>query len=242
VTDHDSLAAALAGFQAELPRVRKDNQGVINAKDGKQGYKYMYADLADVSLVVMPLLGKHGLSFSTKPTMVDGRFVLEYVLRHTSGESDGGQWPLSVGTPQQMGSAITYARRYALSAITGVAPDDADDDGVAAAAVSHRAAERVERPAEPSREQLLLRARAYLAHTCRENEWDLDLVAARFTAQHDGMTLASCQDPELITKFRDGLFGVSASVLRPKKDPKAEDKPRPAAPGTTPESEWTMPV
>jgi hypothetical protein len=166
--------------------------------------------------VVLPLLGKHGLSFSTKPTMVDGRFVLEYVLRHVSGQEDGGQWPLSVGTPQQMGSAITYARRYALSAITGVAPDDSDDDGQAAAAVSHRAAERVERPAEPDPQDLLKQARGYLAQTCRENEWDLDLVAARFAAQHDGMTLQSCTDPKVISKFRDGLFGVSASVLRPK--------------------------
>lgn len=122
----ENLASALAAFQAELPKLNKGN----TADTGT--YKYQYADLADVSSVVLPLLAKHGLSFSAKPTLDEGgRFVLEYVLRHASGESDSGTYPLPSGSPQQIGSAITYARRYTLSAITGVAPD-ADDDGKAA--------------------------------------------------------------------------------------------------------------
>lgn len=122
-----TLASALAAFQAELPRIGKGAEGQV----GNQRYKY--ADLADVSAAVLPLLGRFGLSFSTKPTLNDnGAFVLEYVLRHSpSGEFDGGSYPLPTGKPQDVGSAITYARRYALSAITGVAPD-ADDDGASA--------------------------------------------------------------------------------------------------------------
>lgn len=116
------LAKALAAFQAELPKVGK---GSTNTHFGSK-----YADLADVSLVVLPLLGKHGLSFSSKPTLDEaGRFVLAYQLRHESGDADGGSYPLpATGTPQQIGSAITYARRYALQAMTGVAADE-DDDG-----------------------------------------------------------------------------------------------------------------
>ena len=122
----ENLASALAAFQLELPRLAKGNEADTGS------YKYKYADLADVSSVVLPLLAKHGLSFSAKPTLDEGgRFVLEYVLRHTTGESDGGAYPLPSGSPQQIGSAITYARRYVLSAICGVAPD-ADDDGKAA--------------------------------------------------------------------------------------------------------------
>lgn len=115
-------AKALAAFQAELPKVGK---GSVNSHFGSK-----YADLADLSNVVLPLLGKHGLSFSARPTLDEaGQFVLAYQLRHESGESDGGTYPLpATGTPQQIGSAITYARRYALGAMTGVAADE-DDDG-----------------------------------------------------------------------------------------------------------------
>lgn len=121
------LAAALAAFQAEAPTIAKAN----TADAGN--YKYKYADLADVSEKVLPLLGKHGLSFSAKPTLTDdGRFVLRYRLLHVSGESDGGDYPLSGNNAQQLGSAITYARRYTLCAITGVAPGGDDDDGASA--------------------------------------------------------------------------------------------------------------
>lgn len=132
----DTLSAALAAFQAELPKVEKDNVGVIPGKDGKQGYRYDYADLADISAVALPLLGKVGLSWSTKPTVNEhGSFVLEYRLRHSSGEEDIGQYPLPDPTrtpPQQVGSHITYARRYALCSVTGIAPGGEDDDGAAA--------------------------------------------------------------------------------------------------------------
>lgn len=126
LTDHPNLAAALAAVQAELPRIGKGN----TANAGT--YSYKYADLADVSQAILPLLGKHGLSFSAKPTLdAQNRFVLEYALRHAGGDEDRGSYPLPTGKSQDVGSAITYARRYALSAVTGIAPD-ADDDGAAA--------------------------------------------------------------------------------------------------------------
>ncbi|MEJ2886107.1 ERF family protein [Actinomycetospora aeridis] len=132
----DTLAAALAAFQEALPRVEKDNVGVIPGKDGKQGYRYDYADLADISAIALPMLGRFGLSWSTKPTVNEaGSFVLEYRLRHASGEEDIGAYPLPDPTrtpPQQVGSHITYARRYALCSVTGIAPGGEDDDGAAA--------------------------------------------------------------------------------------------------------------
>lgn len=127
MTEAKSLAAALAAFQADMPTIAKAN----TADAGN--YKYRYADLSDVTEKVMPLLGKHGLSFTAKPTLTDdGRFVLRYRLQHVSGESDGGDYPLSGGNAHAIGSAITYARRYTLCAITGVAPGGDDDDGASA--------------------------------------------------------------------------------------------------------------
>ena len=68
------LNAALAAFQAEAPTIVKDEVGVIPGKDGKQGYKSRYADLATVNAVVLPLLGKHGLSVFTKPGFAGNQF------------------------------------------------------------------------------------------------------------------------------------------------------------------------
>jgi len=92
---------------------------------------------------VLPALARHGLSWSTLPTIQDdGKFVLRYSLRHTSGQQESGTWPLPATSspPQALGSAITYARRYCLCAVTGVSPDD-DDDGAAA--------QSAEAPSEP---------------------------------------------------------------------------------------------
>jgi hypothetical protein len=152
-----TLADALAALQGMLPSVGKGSEAEVQTKNGGK-YTYKYAGLDVVSEAVLPLLAKVGLSFSAKPTMTRKRgFILKYKLRHVGGESDGGWWPLPDPTaavngkrqytPQEIGSEITYARRYALLAVTGLAPGGDDDDGKAATqAVQQR---RDEPPAEP---------------------------------------------------------------------------------------------
>jgi hypothetical protein len=123
-----TLAAALAELQTKLPHVTKGE------KANAGSYEYSYAGLGRVSKDLLPVMGALGLSFSCKPTInADGKFVLAYKLRHAGGEEDAGEWPLPSGSPQQIGSALTYGRRYTLLAITGLAPDGDDDDGKAAA-------------------------------------------------------------------------------------------------------------
>lgn len=128
---HANLAAALAAVQAGMPQLAKGNTAKVPTKAGGS-YSYSYADLADVTAVILPLLGRHGLSFTCRPTLDDGRFVLAYALMHESGEHVDGFYPLGQGTPQEIGSGITYARRYALCAVTGLAPGGDDDDGAQA--------------------------------------------------------------------------------------------------------------
>lgn len=149
-----NMAEALADLQTQLPHISKNN----TANAGT--YKYSYADLAEITRELMPVMGKLGLSFTSKPTRspVDGKPVLAYKLRHVSGESDDGEWALPErGTPQEIGSAITYFRRYCLCAVTGLAPDNDDEDAVLAEAAARKMrVERVEEkiaatqaPAEP---------------------------------------------------------------------------------------------
>lgn len=127
------LNKALAAFQTKLPKISKGEEGKVSgvSKSGKAyEYTYKYADLADISPVILPLLGEEGLSWMCRPTMLDGRFVLLYELRHSSGESVEGIYPLAnAGGPQDVGKEITYAKRYTLCAVTGVAPGGDDDDG-----------------------------------------------------------------------------------------------------------------
>ena len=137
-----TLAAALAAFQAKLPALAKNKTAKVRGttKDGKPyEYEYGYADLADVSATVMPLLGAVGLSFTARPMFNEsGRFVLAYKLLHASGDFEAGEYPLpQQGTSQEMGSAITYARRYALSSVTGVAAEKDDDGKIASERPMH---------------------------------------------------------------------------------------------------------
>lgn len=125
------LAAALAKVQAQLPHIAKGEKANVGQ------YSYEYADLTAVSKEIMPLLGKHGLAFIAKPTTADGKFVLAYSLLHESGEREDGTYPLpDKGTPQQLGGHITYARRYCLCAVTGVAPGGDDNDAAGATEVN----------------------------------------------------------------------------------------------------------
>lgn len=136
-----AFAAALAEFQAELPHVGKGQ----TADTGS--YTYDYADLTGITEAAFPKLAEHGLSFVTKPTVrEDGRFVLHYALKHKGGHEEAGDYPLPAnGSPQQIGSAITYGRRYCLCAVTGIAPGGDDDDGRGAADT------RIAQPQEPER-------------------------------------------------------------------------------------------
>lgn len=116
-----NLAKALAAVQAALPTVHKGKTANVGQ------YKYDYADLADVTVAVMPLLAKHGLAFTCHPRAVErGGYELAATLMHESGESITGALPVA-GTAQQLGSALTYARRYLLGCMTGVVTDSDDD-------------------------------------------------------------------------------------------------------------------
>jgi hypothetical protein len=120
------LAAALAKFQAALPPIIRGTEGQAGTR------RYKYAELDEVVAIVLPALGKLGLSFTTFPHLRDdGKFVLVYSLMHSGGEERIGEWPLGTGTPQQLGGAVTYGRRYCLMAVTGVCPAGEDDDGKA---------------------------------------------------------------------------------------------------------------
>ena len=132
----DHLACALAAFHRECPKVFKHAANPY--------FKSRYADLADILEVVTPHLAKNDLSIVQVPSGDDD---LVTMLVHASGQyfktvskmrpvasvvrrrDDGTE--VSEVTPQALGSAITYQRRYSVAAILSLCIDD-DDDGNAA--------------------------------------------------------------------------------------------------------------
>jgi hypothetical protein len=125
------LAAALVQAQSEFPTIPKNK----TADAGK--YSYKYADLPDILDAIRPVLKKHGLAVIQAP---DGD-VLVTVIIHESGQSISGRIPLPTGkSPQELGSWLTYLRRYSLTAMLGIAADEDDDAGSAQAAHAARKA------------------------------------------------------------------------------------------------------
>lgn len=165
MTDHKNLTEALVAFQAALPDVSK---GSTNP-----AFKSKYAALPDVTKAVFPELAKHGLAFTALPDVdPDHGYVMRYELRHISGETLTGVWPLPDGAKaQEYGSWITYGRRYALSAVTGITPDD-DDDGNSTGPVA--GSRRQTQP--PARDRI---ARAVEAISGAPDDTELEKVWAR---------------------------------------------------------------
>lgn len=122
----NELAAALAKAQADIEGASKD---ATNPAFG--GRKY--ADLSAVWRACRGPLTSNGLSVVQVPGFADGRISVETILLHASGQWIGGEVSVPLekepgrNASQSIGSAVTYLRRYALSAVASVCPED--DDG-----------------------------------------------------------------------------------------------------------------
>lgn len=121
------LCAALVKFQSEVKAVKKDAENPY--------FKSKYADLSSIWDAVRKPLSANGLAvIQTNQGDLEGKtIILDTVLLHSSGQWISGTMTMTPTKtdPQGLGSAQTYARRYGLSAILGIATED-DDDGNAA--------------------------------------------------------------------------------------------------------------
>ena len=120
--DIGELAAALAKAQSEMTAAIRTEENPY--------FKSRYADLASVWDAIREPLTKNGLAvIQTMGEASDGYIKVITTLAHSSGQWIRGTLtmrPKKTDDPQAIGSLITYARRYALAAIAGVAPDDDD--------------------------------------------------------------------------------------------------------------------
>jgi ERF superfamily len=126
-----ALASALAKAQAELVNPEKSLTATIRAAAPGEGQRsFRYAPLSSGLDIVRKTLGQHEIA-TVQTTAIDqasGIVNLTTVLAHASGEWIASDWPVcpiaEIASPQRMGAALTYARRYALFTLVGIAGED----------------------------------------------------------------------------------------------------------------------
>jgi hypothetical protein len=126
-----SLAGALAKAQAELTNPEKSLVATVRPQSrGEAERSFRYAPLASGLDIVRKTLGQHEIA-TVQATAIDqtaGMVNLTTVLAHASGEWISSDWPVcsiaDTASPRRMGAALTYARRYALFTLVGIAGED----------------------------------------------------------------------------------------------------------------------
>lgn len=140
--DERAFNAALAAFQGEVGAAKRDGKN--------PHFRNTYATLASVIEAVKPAT-KHGLSHTQTLKREGEALLLVTTLRHKDGHSVDSLIPLVLGNDwQKFGSAYTYARRYALMGIYGIASSDDDDDGTAASGPAPKRPPAPAKAAEPN--------------------------------------------------------------------------------------------
>jgi len=213
----DKLSAALAKAQAEIEGAEKDrNNYHLRSK---------YATLAAVWQAWQAVGPKNGLAVSQWPgDFADGKLTMVSVLTHSSGEwmRQTLTMPIVKADPQGYGSATTYARRYALMALAGIAPEDDDANAASAPVKKHRPAPQDMNPAKEDpggeddrRAKWVEWVDKNIAHLRKlEDASDADGVRA-WKAKHDaalGRLMAA--DAALYDRLCDAFDDVAAA-LRP---------------------------
>ena len=124
----EQIAQALNKFQSNLPEVKLDATVKVQTKAGGS-YNFKYATYANIVKTVLPPLIENDMAFTQ--TFGDGCLITS--LFHISGESIVSKIPINLDgcTMQEIGSRISYLKRYSLSAILGIVAEEDDDANIA---------------------------------------------------------------------------------------------------------------
>ena len=125
------IAGALAKAQAELENPEKSLTATIQAHSSREESRtFRYASLASGLEIVRKCLSRHEIAIAQATAIEPGTGLIKLTttLFHTSGEWISSDWPVcpasETAAPHRMGAALTYARRYALFTLVGIAGED----------------------------------------------------------------------------------------------------------------------
>jgi ERF superfamily len=125
-----AIATALAKAQTELSNPEKAMVGMVYNNRSESPQSFRYASLSSGLDIVRKALGGHQIAIAqtTEIDRANGTVNLTTLLLHTSGEWISSDWPVcplsETSAPRRMGAALTYARRYALFTMVGIAGED----------------------------------------------------------------------------------------------------------------------
>jgi ERF superfamily len=195
-------------------------------------FKSKYAPLDAIIDATRPVLKKHGLAVIQQPLFKDGSAGVETVIIHDGGYSCSSTLllPLKDQSPQGVGSAITYARRYSLAAVLGIASEDDDDGNVSTGLHKKEEARPAVAKIMDKKDEAPRPAQAATG-TWRGVEITNVKVAAQskegaakkwtlYSIEFDGKNEALTFDEKLFTMAQELAIGkVDAGVAPGKKDP-----------------------
>ena len=183
----NEIAAALAKAQAAIQNPKKESEN--------PNFKSRYADLATGLDAVRGVLASHAIALM-QPTYMDGDLMmLETRLVHSSGQWVASTYPVCrfPARQQEVGSALTYARRYSMFALVGIAGDDDDGNEASKSETPAPARKTVATPAsEPVDPEESKQAREFIVQTMDvcETPADFDQWAKENKAQIGKLTTA----------------------------------------------------
>jgi len=143
---NQKIYVALSALQGELKPIKRDATNPF--------FKSKYAPIEAIYDVLLPLLANNGLAITQTTEIRNDMLVLHTRLCHISGETIASEWPVAKvhQKQQEIGSALTYARRYSVISICGVTSEE-DDDGNAASGKTEPYKPKVKTQAPPKPKQ-----------------------------------------------------------------------------------------
>lgn len=177
----DAFAAAMANFQQTCPPIPKRRTAVVQTKSGGS-YTYSFANLADILQAIGPALAAQGLSVSFDAQQTGQALQVSCRVSHCDGHSEATTIPIPIGASgrlpasQEIGTALTYGRRYALSAALGIVTSDEEANTWPEARPPKQRAKSPPRSADPCpelREQVLAKIAELdlVDHAARLGDW-----------------------------------------------------------------------
>lgn len=192
----NELMGALSKAQGAMDAASKDKTNPF--------FKSKYADMASVVAACRSALSENGLAVvQTIKKNADATMSLMTTLGHSSGQWIQSEMPIALkkDDPQSMGSALTYYRRYSLSAIVGVVTEE-DDDGNAATAQyrKHEASQKTHEPQPKENQKLVSKEQAEqlrkLLDRCDPGHQQIahDYIEKNYSGNLERMTLATYEN------------------------------------------------
>jgi len=220
-----NIAAALMQFQSNAPTIPKEETNPY--------FKSKYASLSTIIKYITPELTKQGLAYTQVP---NGSQLVTMLMHVDSGEYITAHYDLTLvkQDPQAMGSAITYGRRYSLSAILGLDIDNDDDDGNAATPQSKTTTQPIQakKSTQPTTQTaptgatievtyqgkpIQLDAASPRCPKCEATMWDNREKKASGEYKPTSADF-SCSDKSCITETNQGAFRTSVWIEKKKQE------------------------